>query len=61
MQSILIVGGNSDSRLAKAQEISPKATAYSPTGVDQVREIRRFIALGQSIIIQDAQNLSEEA
>ena len=61
LQSILVVGGSSDSRLAKAREIAPKIMEFSPTGIDEVREIRRFIALGQSVILKDAHNLTDEA
>ena len=61
LQSILIIGGNAATRLVKAKEIAPSAFEVSPTSIDDIREIRKTIALGQSVIIHDAHNLSEEA
>ena len=61
LQSILIVSGNSDSRLAKAKKISPLAFEISPTGIEEIRETRKIVALGQSVILKDAHHLTEEA
>ncbi len=54
--SFLITGTN---RLTKAKEFADLAVDIST--IDEVRELERTIALGQSVIITNAQNLSAEA
>lgn len=60
-QSILIVGSNVENRLKAAQKVAPEATATAPAGIDEIRQIRRLISLGKSVIIQEAHSLSVEA
>lgn len=59
--SILIVGKSEADRLARAQKISPKALVTNPTSVDDARELRKLVSLGQSLILNNAHNLTIEA
>ncbi|MCL4397469.1 hypothetical protein M1403_00320 [Patescibacteria group bacterium] len=59
--SVLITGGNSRSRLTKAKEIFPDGLIVNPTGVGEIRELEGLISTGQSVIVENAQNLTEEA
>lgn len=59
--SILIIGGSPASRLAEAKKIAPEALEISPKVVDEIRELKRIIATGISVIINDAQSLTPEA
>jgi DNA polymerase III delta prime subunit len=57
--SILITGGTAASRLAEAKKT--KALEFDVSTIDQIRELEKFVATGQSVIIKNAQNLTEEA
>ncbi len=59
--STLITGGNFKTRLAEAKKKYPEALVFDVSKIEEIRELQKVIATGQSIIISNAQNLSEEA
>lgn len=59
--SILITGGSFETRLAEAKKKFPEALVFDVAKIEEIRDLQRVIATGQSVIISNAQNLSEEA
>lgn len=59
--SILITGGNFETRLAEAKKKYPEALVFDVSKIEEIRKLQRVIATGQAVIISNAQNLTEEA
>jgi DNA polymerase-3 subunit delta' len=57
----LIVGGNAQSRLEKAKKVAPETVTVSVSKVEEIRSLEKLIHTGQSVILEDAQNLTTEA
>ncbi len=60
-QSFLIIGGDQEKRLKHAREMAPGAILSDAGGVDNIRDLERLIAGNQSVIIENAQNLTPQA
>lgn len=61
MESILITGGSAADRLTEAKKKCPEALVFDVAKIEEIRELQKVIATGQSVIISNAQNLTEEA
>ena len=57
--SILITGGNLDSRLTEAKKYN--AIELDISTVEEVRELQKLTSTGQAVVIKNAQNLTEQA
>lgn len=59
--STLITGGSFETRLAEAKKRCPGGLVFAIAKIEEIRELQKVIATGQSVIISNAQNLTEEA
>lgn len=60
-RSFLIIGGGEEERLKFAKNIAPEAIPSDAKGIDDIRGLERLISSSQSVIINNAQDLTPEA
>lgn len=57
----LVVGTDSNACRQKAQELAPKALTVNVAKIEDIRQLEKFLQLGYSFILENAQDLTVEA